>query len=288
MAQSIAVTNATGVSRPEGQKASPRGPVQPSLLDSDPALLPQPEWTIIQPPQGLATNGSHESQLSNGPSVLDAWSGDWVSPSSQHTHRSTLDIAFRASDRPVEPSAATVAHHMDSVTRLRDSDLNDVGMVQADLRQSFTETYFEYCYTWCPVLSRTTLKSELEASPLLDNALAIVGSNVRPPLVPHAGPAVYYNRARRLFYEEGEDDLMIALKAISLFYWWAPRPPSVAHKHSSWWWTSVIIKHAQQAGFYRESAATLARQDIEPYIRRRIWWTAFVSPLRYFHLAPQR
>ncbi|KAL4889854.1 fungal-specific transcription factor domain-containing protein [Aspergillus ambiguus] len=147
--------------------------------------------------------------------------------------------------------------------------------LRPDLRQSFTETYFEYCYPWCPVLNRVTLSKELEESLLLDNAVALVGSHIRPPLIPQAGPAIYYDRARRLFYEEEEENPIIVLKAISLFYWWAPRPPSVIHKHSSWWWTSVVIRHAQQAGFYRESATELTQHDTEPYIRRRIWWTAF-------------
>lgn len=274
------VVNATDVNRHSSQKVSPRDPVQPSILDFDPSLLPQPEWTTIQPPQGPATNGSHESHPSNGHSVLDAWSGDWVSPSSELPHRSPNDIGIRPPGRPyITSTAIGIDYPISSAAQPSELNPSTLNVVQADLRQSFTETYFEYCYTWCPVLTRETLAKELEESPLLDNALAIVGSNVRPPLVPHAGPAAYYNRARRLFYEEEEENLIVALEAISLFYWWAPRPPSVLHKHSSWWWTSVVIKHAQQAGFYRESAGTLARQDIEPYIRRRIWWTAFVSPL---------
>lgn len=151
---------------------------------------------------------------------------------------------------------------------------------QADLRQSYIETYWEYCYPWCPVLLRDTVLQELTESPLLDDALATGASHLRPPLIPHLGPAAYYERARRIFYDDGEEDLIRSLKAVLLFYWWAPRPPLMVHKHSSWWWTAVVIKHAQQAGFHFQPAAELSEAyTIQKCIKRRIWWTAFVSSL---------
>jgi hypothetical protein len=148
-----------------------------------------------------------------------------------------------------------------------------LNLSQPDLQQSFAETYFEYCHPWCPILDRSTLTSDLAGSPLLENALALVGSHIQPPMVPHAGPASYYDCARRTFYDDEEPDLLTSLKAVSLFYWWSPRPPSRVHRHSSWWWTSVVIKHAQQAGWHRETDTDVSQLRM----RRRIWWTAFVS-----------
>lgn len=151
---------------------------------------------------------------------------------------------------------------------------------QGDLRQSYIETYWEYCYPWCPVLLRDTVLQELTESSLLDNALGIGASHLRPPLIPHPGPAAYYERARRTFYDDGEEDLVKSLKAVLLFYWWAPRPPLMVHKHSSWWWTAVVIKHAQQAGFHFQATAELSEAySIQKCIKRRIWWTAFVSAI---------
>lgn len=151
---------------------------------------------------------------------------------------------------------------------------------QGDLRQSYMETYWEYCYPWCPVLLRDTVMQELAESPLLDDALATGASHLRPPLIPHPGPAAYYQRARRIFYDDGEEDLVRSLKAVLLFYWWAPRPPLMIHKHSSWWWTTVVIKHAQQAGFHLQPTSEVSdNYSIQKCIRRRIWWTAFVSSL---------
>ena len=152
------------------------------------------------------------------------------------------------------------------------SDLNP------DLQHIFLETYFEYCYTWCPVLERATLLDEIARSPLLANALALASSHVQPPLLPHDGPEAYYKRARTIFYEDEEADSMMSLKAICLFYWWAPQSPSRVHKHSSWWWTSVIIRHAQQMNIHREPApGDPYRIQLDLSLRRRIWWTAYVS-----------
>ncbi|KAJ5756621.1 hypothetical protein N7533_006164 [Penicillium manginii] len=141
-----------------------------------------------------------------------------------------------------------------------------------DLQQTFAETYFDYCYTWCPVLDRDTLSDDLAMSPLLPWSVAT--SN--PPMIPHDGPATYYDRARSRFYDDEEPDVMTSLKAISLFYWWSPRPPTILHRHSSWWWTSVVIRHCQQLGVHREPKLDNSiRQQIDLSLRRRIWWTAF-------------
>jgi len=143
-----------------------------------------------------------------------------------------------------------------------------------ELRQSFVETYFEYCYTWCPVLDADMLTYEMRTSPMLANAVSLAASNIRPPLVGHEGSATYYERARTLFYNDEETDGLTALKALSLFYWWAPRAPSIAHRHSSWWWTSVIIRHAQQMNIHREPTDG-SMTELTMSLRRRIWWTAF-------------
>ncbi|QPC72042.1 hypothetical protein HYE68_002794 [Fusarium pseudograminearum] len=147
---------------------------------------------------------------------------------------------------------------------------------QQELQQSFSETYFEYCYPWCPVLDHETLDSELARSPMLSNALALAASHIQPPLIPHQGPAAYYEKARMMFYMDEEPDILTSLKAVSLFYWWAPRPPSTAHRHASWWWTSVIIRHAQQMNIHREPKQSgVASSALHLSLRRRLWWTVF-------------
>ncbi|KAF4841505.1 putative transporter [Colletotrichum siamense] len=150
---------------------------------------------------------------------------------------------------------------------------------EQDLQESFAETYWEYCYSWCPVLDPETLASDIARSPLLANALATASSNIQPPLVPHEGPTEYYKKARTIFYEDEESDGLTTLMGLSLFYWFAPKPPSTVHRHSSWWWTSVIIRHAQQMNLHREPASEHIPGSnlLKLGLRRRIWWTAFVS-----------
>ncbi|OBT43631.1 hypothetical protein VE00_05250 [Pseudogymnoascus sp. WSF 3629] len=157
--------------------------------------------------------------------------------------------------------------------------------LQLDLQQSFIETYFEYCYPFCPILCRETLQNDLSRSPLLANALAAAASNIQPPLIPHEGSAAYYKTARTLFYNDEEADGMTSLKAIALFYWWAPIGTTIVHRHSSWWWTSVLIRHAQQMNFHRERSLDLYRKDnLDFSLRRRIWWTAFVGTNLFHNL----
>lgn len=147
---------------------------------------------------------------------------------------------------------------------------------QPELQEIFAETYLEFCYTWCPVLDMDTLAETARSSPLLANSLAVAASHIRPPLIPHEGPAMYYKRATNILYDDEEPDGMTTLQAISLFYWWAPRPPTTAKRHSSWWWTSVLIRHAQQMNYHREPGPNHPLKDpVVLSLRRRIWWTAF-------------
>lgn len=116
--------------------------------------------------------------------------------------------------------------------------------LRPDLEQIFTDTYFTFCYPWCPVLDHTTLSSDIARSPLLANALALASSHIQPPLLPHDGSEAYYKRARSIFYEDEEADETVALQALCLFYWWAPQAPSRVHRHSS--------KHCKATLFYQE------------------------------------
>ncbi len=151
-------------------------------------------------------------------------------------------------------------------------------VLRADLEQIYSDTYWQYINTWCPVLDRQTLSYDVARSPLLANALALASSHIQPPLLPHDGPEIYYKRARTIFYDDEEADEMTALKALCLFYWWAPQAPSRVHRHSSWWWTGVIIRHAQQMNIHREPALDdPIRSRVDLGLRRRIWWTVFVS-----------
>lgn len=147
---------------------------------------------------------------------------------------------------------------------------------QQELQQIYADTYIEFCYAWAPVLDVDTIHQDTLRSPLLANALAVAGSHIRPPLLPHDGPAAYYKRATSIFYHDEDTGGLATLQAVALFYWWAPRSIAVAHRHSSWWWTSVLIRHAQQMNLHREPGPGHPLRDVlDLSLRRRIWWTAF-------------
>ncbi|KAK5022308.1 hypothetical protein LTS07_010184 [Exophiala sideris] len=147
-----------------------------------------------------------------------------------------------------------------------------------ELQQSFAESYFNYCWPWCPVLDKQAFYREADGPPshLLVNALALLGMQIRPPIMQHARAKDYYDRAKMLFYMDEESSALVCLQSIMLFYWWAPRGPSQVHKDASWWWTGVAIKYAQQMGLHREpSKVEDVGGAVAQGLRRRIWWTLF-------------
>ena len=65
------------------------------------------------------------------------------------------------------------------------------------------------------------------------------------------------------------------------FYWWSAGPPNVASMDNSFWWTGVAIRLAQQIGMHREPSP----RDKDAGLKRRIWWTLYVShPIACFNL----
>jgi hypothetical protein len=61
------------------------------------------------------------------------------------------------------------------------------------------------------------------------------------------------------------------------------------HKDAAWWWTGIAIKYAQQVGLHREPKNV---QDVGGEamqgLRRRIWWTLFVSSTTLSKSRPSR
>ncbi len=169
-----------------------------------------------------------------------------------------------------------------SSTHISQTREEDVGfdLPPPALQEGFAETYFEYCYPWCPVVERDDLDNliGISQSPLLRNALALAGSQIQPPVMKHATPAAYYNRAKRLFYSSHEKSPITCIKAIILLYWWSPGAPNTVSMDTVWWWTGVAIRQAQQIGLHRESKpGQEMRGGVTQGLRRRIWWTLFVS-----------
>ncbi|KAH7029587.1 major facilitator superfamily domain-containing protein [Microdochium trichocladiopsis] len=234
--------------------AAPLPPAEPPSCDPPP---PPP----LPPPQAAgpatATPQSQHSQTSNSQTLT----GD-------------VDTGFLQVYR-VENQSDAQRQELETCLEQR-QHMAQPCPIDEELQQSFSETYWENCYAWCPVIDRERLFDDVANSQLLAYALALASSHIQPPLVPHEGPATYYKKARELLYGDEEPDKLTELRAIALFYWWAPRAPTIAHRHSSWWWTSVIIRQAQQMSLHREPRPDHAIADqYELSLRRRVWWTAF-------------
>ncbi|KAK5202988.1 hypothetical protein LTR96_011123 [Exophiala xenobiotica] len=163
----------------------------------------------------------------------------------------------------------------DDRTTINMNESRPLRVPEDELRPLFVETYFEYCYAWCPIFNDTSVFQELQDSPLLDNAMATLGTNLRPPMLPHRTASTYYDQACQKFHGNEEPNLMPSLKSLMLFYWWAPQEPSVMNRNSSWWWTSVVIRHAQQAGIHNDYNPSPSDTEHDPGLHRRLWWTVF-------------
>ncbi|KAK1828926.1 hypothetical protein QBC39DRAFT_288531 [Podospora conica] len=229
-----------------------------------PSQLLQPPQLLEPPPQGPL----HDTPQSQ----LDATADLLVGAATGRSNPSDVDTGFLHVFGP-ETNAEAEQKELEATLEFGYSPAD---ARQQELQQIYADTYIEFCYTWAPVLNVDTIHQDTLRSPLLANALAVAGSHIRPPLLPHDGPAAYYKRATSIFYHDEDSGGLATLQAVALFYWWAPRSIAVAHRHSSWWWTSVLIRHAQQENLHREPGPGHPLRDVlDLSLRRRIWWTAF-------------
>jgi hypothetical protein len=148
------------------------------------------------------------------------------------------------------------------------------------LQESYLDTYFRYCYTWCPIFDRNTFQAcpEFSNSQLLREALALLGSQLSPPLIPHKKPSEHFHRFRQLFYSNHEKQPLVRICAVMLIYWWSSGPPNVVSIDTNWWWMGASIRLAQEIGLHRDhNAGRILRTGETEGLAKRIWWTLFVS-----------
>lgn len=254
-------------SQPEPAVPARSNEVYPPFTHRNNYLYPQLAVNHIE------TSAALQPEASNGNSTEQSWSVS--SPQSSRNKNSDVYLGESGflSVYSQEHRDYTNGQEADPKGEPRSLDLP-----APDLMQIFTETYFNSCYAFCPVLNRETVASDLERSPLLVTALALAGSHIQPPVIPSTKPATYYRRAKHMFYDEEETDPITCLQAISLFYWWSPRPSTQIQRDGAWWWSAAGIRLAQQMGCHRELRPGHSNSsDVDRGLRRRIWWTLFVS-----------
>lgn len=146
--------------------------------------------------------------------------------------------------------------------------------ISPPLLESFLESYVHCCHTWCPVLDQDLLLAHLDHSPLLQNAIALCGNRVNPPLIRVRDSAEHYSIARSHFYGGTENNALVRLASVMLFWWWSTGCATMPNMDNAWWWTGIAIRIAEEMGLHREPPSTLPPPIAG--LRRRIWWTLFM------------
>ncbi|KAH8688966.1 hypothetical protein BGW36DRAFT_75809 [Talaromyces proteolyticus] len=232
----------------------------------------------------LEHNTAQISPLLSQPSLLD---------SQQHTDVSPLTVQMDGQrhtsyDNPKQRTYIGNTGYMEifgsESTPVRHTTLDimpvdcnsTLNAIPDSLLDSYIETYLEFAYVWCPVLDRHILQNpQVFGSPLLQNALALCGTRLRPPLIAHAQPSDHYIRAKNIIYGGQETNPLVQIIAIMLFYWWSPGPPNVASLDTGRWWVSTAIHLAEEIGLHQELCPVETYVGESSGLRRRIWWTLF-------------
>ena len=99
--------------------------------------------------------------------------------------------------------------------------------ITPSLMEMYINTYFDYCYTFCPVVDWHHLEGEnsLLESQLFRHSVAAVGSWIQPPLVQHDARG-HYRHAKSLFYRNADCNPSRQIKSIMLFWWLSTVPPN--------------------------------------------------------------
>ncbi|KAL2801945.1 hypothetical protein BJX63DRAFT_438325 [Aspergillus granulosus] len=152
----------------------------------------------------------------------------------------------------------------------------EADFVPEELLDSYADTYFEYAAVWCPIIDRDMLhQPAVLASQLLQHSLALCGTRLRPPLIPHSDPEAHYKRAKSLFLRNCEPSPVLQIIGVMLFWWWSAGYPNVADLDNGRWWLGVSIRLAEDIGLSQASQKVPTFPGETPGLRSRVWWTLF-------------
>jgi len=176
-----------------------------------------------------------------------------------------------------QPGAASslgngVAEEDVSRSRLTNVHLRPTQINQT-LRRIFFETYLEHAYIWSPILDQDLMRAhpEFADSMLLNHSLALVGTNLKPPLLQYTSSAQHYQMARHSFYNCNETNPLVAISSIMLFHYWdLSNVDSANGVDTDWWWLGNAIRLAQAEGLQREG-----RPGPFQSLKKRIWWALY-------------
>ncbi|EXJ57920.1 hypothetical protein A1O7_05343 [Cladophialophora yegresii CBS 114405] len=153
-------------------------------------------------------------------------------------------------------------------------NVSSLEIPRGTLRQSLLQNFLHWCRPWMPLVSETDLE-RLDArnqDTLLVTAVLVAGSIVSsaPEAAVHGRRC--YQRAKVLFYTNGEQNHLHTIMAILFLQWLNPSGPEHVSIDNSSFWLRTSVALAHQIGLHREPDPRMA----EARLRRRIWW-ALVS-----------
>jgi Fungal specific transcription factor domain len=119
---------------------------------------------------------------------------------------------------------------------------------------------------------------------LLLQALFLAGSQMRKGTSYYASSEDYYTRTKALLDTAAERSPVVALAALCIIQWWNPSAPTDISTNTSRFWVTYGIGLAQQVGLHRKSK----NPGNDEGLRRRIWWTLYVSGSKILEIVSLR
>lgn len=144
------------------------------------------------------------------------------------------------------------------------------------IRDVLVETFMVRCYPWTPIVELDWLEERGGKAPsyLLLQAVFLAASRVSSAPLAYASSEDFYRRAKMLFWLGHEKDTMTVIVATCILHWWNPDGPEHVSIDTSSFWVRIGVGLAYQIGLHKEP-----KHVRDATLRRRLWWTLFVSDL---------
>jgi hypothetical protein len=208
-----------------------------------------------------------------------AWASDDQRPCESPTSPGILSRSTVFGDYPgVDCSTAHTVESGSELSKIQMSVLRLYGAFElpsAPVRRSLCEAFFERCWTWMPVVDFDVLQESPSRPPsiLIQQAMLLAGSQMRKGTTEYTSREDFYQRTKALLDIGFEKDVLLTLATLCMVQWWNPAAPTDISTNTSRFWVTYGIGLAQQLGLHRKAERPVEREGL----RRRIWWTLYVS-----------
>lgn len=151
------------------------------------------------------------------------------------------------------------------------------------VREGLIDAFMKRCAPWMPIVERSWLAERHGNQPslLLLQAVFLAGSRVSsaPAVAAYASPNEFYRRAKALFWSGYEKNTITVITAVLVMHWYNPEGPEHISLNTSGFWNRIGVGLAYQIGLHKEPPP-----GRNAALRRRLWWTLFVSTVYFTFL----